>query len=102
MISSNARNRDIMFEITEHIGVVASYPTGWKKELNIVSWNGSAPKYDIRDWDPGHEHMSRGITLHENELRAIMELVEKNAQRKLNESDKDDDIFVTEAADKGN
>ena len=42
----------ITFEIKEHIGVLCVYHTGWKKELNLVSWNGNAPKYDIRDWDP--------------------------------------------------
>ena len=55
----------ITFEIKEHIGVLCVYHTGWKKELNLVSWNGNAPKYDIRDWDPDHERMSRGITLSE-------------------------------------
>ena len=44
----------ITFEITEHIGVLCVYHTGWKKELNLVSWNGNAPKNDIRDWDPDH------------------------------------------------
>ena len=32
-----------------------------------VSWNDNAPKYDIRDWEPKHEKMSRGITLTEEE-----------------------------------
>ncbi|MEI3503270.1 MAG: PC4/YdbC family ssDNA-binding protein [Anaerovoracaceae bacterium] len=54
----------------------ATYPTGWRKELNLVSWNGGAPKYDIRDWDPDHERMSRGITLHEKEMR----LMDKHGQ----------------------
>ena len=36
---------------------------GWRKELNLVSWNGATPKYDIREWAPGHEKMGKGITL---------------------------------------
>ena len=32
-----------------------------------MSWNDNDPKYDIRDWDPKHEKMSRGITLTEEE-----------------------------------
>ena len=43
------------FEIREHLGVIARYESGWRKELNLVSWNGGAPKYDVRDWDPHHE-----------------------------------------------
>lgn len=46
---SNIDN-SISFEIQERIGTIAVYPTGWSKELNLVSWNGGAPKYDIRDW----------------------------------------------------
>lgn len=71
----NSRDREITYEIVEHIGVIASYSTGWKKELNMVKWNDGAPKYDIREWDPGHEHMSRGITLHEKEMQTIIDLV---------------------------
>ncbi|NLD19156.1 MAG: hypothetical protein GX663_02775 [Clostridiales bacterium] len=74
----NAQNfdRDVTFEITEAIGVIAEYPTGWSKEINLVAWNGGAPKYDIRDWDPDHEHMSRGITLKEEELNQLLSLLE--------------------------
>ena len=64
--------RDVRFEIVEKIGVIAKYPTGWTKEINMVAWNESEPKYDIRDWSPDHSHMSRGITLKEEELRLIL------------------------------
>lgn len=46
---------DIKFEIIEHIGAISENKSGWKKELNLVSWNGANPKYDIRDWSPEHE-----------------------------------------------
>ncbi len=70
---------DFSFEITEHIGIIAAYPTGWNKELNLVSWNGGVPKYDIRDWDNSHEHMSRGTTLHKEEAKKLRDyLVEQN------------------------
>ena len=57
----------INYEIKEHIGIIAESKNGWTKELNLVSWNDNDPKYDIRDWDPKHEKMSRGITLTEEE-----------------------------------
>ena len=66
---------EIVFEIKEQIGVIKPYPTGWNKELNLVSWNGNPVKYGIRDWDPEHEHMSRGITLHPDEMRKIVQLL---------------------------
>ncbi|MCL2436773.1 MAG: PC4/YdbC family ssDNA-binding protein [Clostridiales bacterium] len=70
----------ITFEIVEHVGVISTHPTGWKKELNIVAWNGGNEKYDLRDWDPNHEHMSRGITLHKDEAKKLFELLK---ERKL-------------------
>ena len=61
MSSNRDFDREVTFEIVEEIGVIATHSTGWKKELNLVSWNGGQAKYDIRDWDPDHERMSRGI-----------------------------------------
>ena len=46
-----------------------------KKELNLVAWNDREPKYDIRDWDPEHERMSKGITLLPEEMHRIVEAV---------------------------
>ena len=71
----NNNNGTISFEIKKHVGVIKDYPTGWLKEVNIVSWNGSTPKYDIRDWDPDHERMSRGITLSPEEMGKLVEAV---------------------------
>ena len=65
------------YEIVEHIGVLAQYQTGWVKELNLISWNGSRPKYDIRDWDSNHVSMSRGITLHADEAEKLLDLLNK-------------------------
>ena len=67
----------ITFEIKEHIGVLCVYHTGWKKELNLVLWNGNAPKYDIRDWDPDHERRSRGITLSEKEMGRVRQMLDE-------------------------
>ena len=41
---------ELKFEIKEHIGTVSESSKGWTKELNIVSWNGANPKFDLRDW----------------------------------------------------
>lgn len=61
----------ISFKIEKHIGTIRTTETGWSKELNIVSWNGSAPKYDIREWSPDHERMTRGITLFPDEMKNL-------------------------------
>lgn len=69
----NYDNGEVSFDIIEEIGVLSTYSTGWTKEINLVSWNGGAARYDIRDWDPRHERMSRGVTLQEKEMRALID-----------------------------
>lgn len=46
---------EIKFEITEKLGVIGEGSKGWKKELNLISWNDRKAKADIRDWDDTHE-----------------------------------------------
>jgi hypothetical protein len=66
---------NIKFDIVKHFGSVSSEKSGWKKELNLVSWNGRTPKLDIRDWSPEHEKMGKGITLTEEEAAQLAELL---------------------------
>jgi len=65
----------ISFEIVKHFGVISQEKSGWQKELNLVAWNGRAPKLDIRDWAPDHEKMGKGVTLSEGEAAALSELL---------------------------
>ncbi len=66
---------DINYEIVEELGVLSETKSGWTKELNKISWSGRTPKYDIRDWAPEHEKMGKGITLSEDELRNLCEIL---------------------------
>lgn len=66
---------DIKYEVVEHIGVLSESAKGWKKELNLVSWNGNAPKYDIREWAPGREKMGKGVTLSAAEVAVLKDLL---------------------------
>ncbi|MCD8006704.1 MAG: YdbC family protein [Oscillospiraceae bacterium] len=66
---------DIKYEIKQQLGEISTSPKGWSKELNLVSWNGAAPRYDIRDWAPEHEKMGKGITLTEDEARTLYSLL---------------------------
>ncbi|GEQ33206.1 YdbC family protein [Marinilactibacillus psychrotolerans] len=67
----------IEYEIMEEIGVISESKSGWKKELNIVSWNGKEPKFDIRDWSPDHSKMGKGMTFSVNDLSSLKELLKK-------------------------
>ena len=66
---------DFQYEIVEEIGVLSTSTKGWTKELNKISWNGGAPKYDNRDWAPEHEKMGKGVTLSEEEIGALKKLL---------------------------
>jgi hypothetical protein len=65
----------IDFEIMEHIGTLSESKSGWKRELNIVSWNGREPKFDLRDWAPDYEKMGKGLTLSNEEVDKLKEIL---------------------------
>ena len=66
---------DISFDIVKHFGVISEEKGGWRKELNLVSWNGRSPKFDVRDWAPDHEKTGKGITLSKDEAAKLVELL---------------------------
>ncbi len=66
---------DIKYEIIEQIGNLSESGKGWTKELNLISWNDNAPKYDLRDWSPGHEKMGKGITLSTEDLKKLRDIL---------------------------
>ena len=74
------RNQELKFEIINQIVVISTSASGWNVELNRVSWNGNEPKYDVRSWSPDHTKMGKGITLSEEELVALSELLAKEVE----------------------
>lgn len=66
---------DIKYEIKETLGVLSESSKGWKKELNLISWNEKEPKYDVREWAPGKEKMGKGCTLSLEEIRALRDIL---------------------------
>lgn len=74
-MAAGEKDREITFKLKEHIGVFGKDAKGWTRELNLVSWNGAAPKYDIRSWDEDHQKMGKGITLTAQELSELRSLL---------------------------
>lgn len=62
---------NITYDIIETIVTLSESSKGWKKELNLVSWNGREPKYDLRDWSPDRTKMGKGITLSNEEIKEL-------------------------------
>lgn len=73
--------KEVKFEIKENIGVLSESPKGWRKEINLVSWNGRQPKFDIRDWSPDHEKMGKGITISNEELKKLKDILDEKISR---------------------
>ena len=40
--------KEFSYEIVKQVAVLSKSPKGWTKEVNVISWNGGTPKYDIR------------------------------------------------------
>ena len=79
---------ELKFEITERIGVLSENAKGWTKELNKVSWNEREPKYDLREWNPDHSRMGKGITLTDEEVETLKAILNgEEIEDGINEAD---------------
>lgn len=64
---------EITMEIKKEIGKV-----GDKLRLNLISWNGGEPKYDLRNWytdKEGNLKYGKGITLTAQELEELSKVI---------------------------
>ena len=77
------RMREIQYEIVKEIAVLSTGDSGYTKEINLISWNGKEPKYDIRSFSPNREKCGKGITLNADEAAALL----KALQKELNSED---------------
>lgn len=68
--------QEFSYEIVEEIAILSENNKGWRKELNLVSWNGRPPKFDLRDWSPDHEKMGKGLTLTNEEFEQLQKAIE--------------------------
>ncbi len=80
-------NKPVRFKVVEHIATLSSNETGWRKELNKVSWNGSEAKFDIRSWKDDYSKVGKGVTLFEDEMLVLKESIQ---HLKLKENQKED------------
>ena len=75
--------REIQYEIVKEIAVLSTGDSGYTKEINLISWNGKEPKYDIRSFSPNREKCGKGITLNADQAAALL----KALQKELNSED---------------
>ena len=68
---------DVKYSVIDEIAILVESAKGWKKELNLISWNDREPKYDIREWAPDREKMGKGLTLSKEEIIALRHALNK-------------------------
>jgi len=68
---------DFKFDIKKNLGTISESSKGWKREVNIMTWNNKKAKVDIREWDEKHEQMGKGITLNKEELSQLKDILNK-------------------------
>lgn len=76
---SAKKSSSINYKVIEKFGVLDS-DSDAPKELRLISWNGGAPKYDLRGWykdENGEERMTKGITLDREELLSLYEILQE-------------------------
>lgn len=60
---AKAKTDDFKYEVIEECGSFQPRSNGDVLKLRYISWNGMAPKYDLRVWytdDDGNEHCRKG------------------------------------------
>lgn len=68
--------KEIQYEIVKEIAVLSASDSGYTKEINLISWNGKEPKYDIRSFSPDHEKCGKGITLTKTEVQTLLAVLQ--------------------------
>lgn len=61
------------YEIKEKIATISvkGKNDDFAMELNIISFNGNRPKYDLRNWKRSENLMLKGITMTAEELQTL-------------------------------
>ena len=71
-------DKEFTFEVIKTLGQLSTSRSGWNREVNLVSWNGAKAKLDIRDWAPDHSKMGKGISLTDEEVALLKEILEEH------------------------
>ena len=81
MTDDNNNKALYTYNIVEHLGTLSERidkydrVSKWLLELNIVSFNGRLPLYDLREWSEDHEVMKSGIRLNNQQLKRLADIL---------------------------
>jgi len=77
---NGAKSREITFEIVENIATLSDNGLTFKA-LKRVSYNGAAPKYDLRSWKHTEDGLRplKGLTMNEEEFETLRDAIKDRA-----------------------
>lgn len=64
---------NLTYEIKSSLGTLSDGV--WAPQLNLISWNHRKPVYDLRKWNCEDGSMGKGLTLTEDELRELRNIL---------------------------
>lgn len=71
-------SKEFTYKVVKHIATIGKSDTGnFATELNLISYNGAAPKWDLRKWNKKTDEMMKGITLTNDELHSLSDVLNK-------------------------
>lgn len=70
----SVNHSDFSYKIVEHIAVLSVDTKGWRKEINLISFNGKTPLIDIRTWSP-ENRLGKGVTLNETAFNNLIQII---------------------------
>lgn len=99
--TTEPKQKKITYEVIKKLGLLNDSKTE-PKELRIVSWNGAAPKMDIRPWkknEDGTETAKSGITLSAEEIESlysVLKMLDEMPEDDSEDSSEDDVEVIAE------
>ena len=66
--------RDFSWEVVKNLGNFSEGRENYSKELNVITWNGRPPVFDLRGWRIGKDgikHPLKGISMNKGDLIAL-------------------------------
>lgn len=64
---------ETQYEIIKELYSFPDSGGNFHKELNLISWYGKEPKYDVRGWNEDKSKMTKGISLSKEEFQELID-----------------------------
>ncbi|WP_435799591.1 YdbC family protein [Peribacillus asahii] len=82
------------WEIVDELVLLEENENGWKKELNLVSWYGEEPKYDIRWWSSDRKKCMKGVTFSKEDMLKLYTFIGSRNKILSMELSKETSLFL--------